>query len=231
MKNIAYVMLLLVFVVTIGLNTSTYAQGPSARDRWVDREVREEKREARQNELNRERQRQEQSERARDRWVDREVREEQREFGQRARDAVRQPAQQPATQRDFTGLNRSEKFLALESPGWVTSRVGVNAYKAGTEAQNRFPESARIQGSSGDAFRHTYWSALLARDLGPAYAKRFTDAHENVERNPPDSKSMDLYNNMIGIQIGYANRTASDQELADLCERALRAGMLVVLRR
>jgi hypothetical protein len=93
-------MLLSVFVVTIGLNTSTYAQGKSARDRWVDREVREEQREARQNEPNRERQRQEQSERERNRWVDREVREEQREARQNELNRERQRREQSERERD-----------------------------------------------------------------------------------------------------------------------------------
>lgn len=100
MKNIAYIMLLSVFVVTIGLNTSTYAQGPSARDRWVASEIRREQQEARQNELNRERQRQEQSERDRERWVASEVRREQQEARQNELNRERQRREQSERDRE-----------------------------------------------------------------------------------------------------------------------------------
>jgi hypothetical protein len=121
MKNIACVTLLLVFVVTIGLNTSTYAQGPSARDRWVASEIRREQQEARQNELNRERQRQEQSERDRERWVASEVRREQQEARQNELNREQQRREQSERERDR----------------WVNSEIRREQYEARQNELNR----------------------------------------------------------------------------------------------
>ena len=52
----------------------------------------------------------------------------------------------------------------------------------------------------GDAFRHTYWSALLASYLGDALALNLTTAHESQEVEGVD-KNMDLHNNKNGIAL------------------------------
>jgi hypothetical protein len=71
----------------------------------------------------------------------------------------------------------------------------------------------------------------MTRDIGFLNTKTITDAHENFEGNPDDEKTMDLHNNLQGIMIGLGNKRASDKELGDLCEKALRAGRLKVINR
>lgn len=128
----------------------------------------------------------------------------------------------------YDRLNASEK-LSLGLRPLVVGTVRDDAIKALDEAKRRFP-AADLHNGAGDAFRHCYWSALLARDIGMLNAFAVTDAHEDFPGNPPDEKEMDLHNNREGILIGIANKKASDKELADLCERALRSGRLKVLK-
>jgi hypothetical protein len=81
-----------------------------------------------------------------------------------------------------------------------------------------------------DAFRHCFWSATLARDLGYFGAKLFTDAHETNPDNPPDEKEMDLHNNSVGLQIGFHYFIPdSNTALSDKCFKALQNGELKVI--
>lgn len=81
----------------------------------------------------------------------------------------------------------------------------------------------------GDAFRHCFWSALLARDIGPGNARRFTNAHEAFWNNPPREKVMDLHNNAVGIAIGRRIPHGTDQVLAGQCILALNDGRLMLV--
>ena len=78
-----------------------------------------------------------------------------------------------------------------------------------------------------DAFRHCFWSAMLARDIGYSDAKRFTSAHESSPKNRLDEKRMDLHNNQVGLDIGRSK--GSNAILSARCMSALRAGKLIVL--
>ncbi len=88
------------------------------------------------------------------------------------------------------------------------------------------------QGNDGhrDAFRHAYWSARLAQEYGPDWARAFTTAHEGLPGNFANREAMDLYNNSIGIQIGAANPNATPQQLADLVQKAVTDGKTVVMQ-
>lgn len=118
------------------------------------------------------------------------------------------------------------------------------ARDAFAEGTRRYPDNAvpgsvpedrarEWQGNDGhrDAFRHAYWSARLAQEYGPEWARAFTTAHEGVPGNWADREAMDLYNNSVGIGIGAAHRDASPQELAGLVQRAVEQGKLVVVDR
>lgn len=78
-----------------------------------------------------------------------------------------------------------------------------------------------------DAFRHCFWSALLARDIGFQDAMRFTTAHESSPKNRLEEKRMDLHNNRVGLNIGRS--TGTNEILSARCMAALRAGKLKVL--
>lgn len=123
-----------------------------------------------------------------------------------------------------TELTRAEIIYLILHPHHV-SIIRSDAGKALAEARRRFPSG--LHNGEGDAFRHCYWSALLARDIGPGNAKRFTGAHEDFDGNPSKEKAMDLHNNSVGIEIGRRNPKGSDRTLADLAAQALRNGQLI----
>lgn len=84
-------------------------------------------------------------------------------------------------------------------------------------------------GGHRDAFRHAYWNALMARDLGQDWTEQFATAHEAVPGNPGDFEAMDLYNNSIGRRIAAAHPGASNEVLARRVNEALKKGELIVL--
>jgi len=114
--------------------------------------------------------------------------------------------------------------------------LNLNTIKALTnEAENetirRFPsETSPLD--KGNAFKHAYWSALLAAYFSPKVSKAITDGHELwlYNRNPPDQKAMDLHNNKIGIRIGAANHTAPNHVIANAVMLALNRGQLLIIR-
>ena len=93
------------------------------------------------------------------------------------------------------------------------------------ETQRRFGRNGHNDRS--DAFRHCYWSALLARELGFQDALAFTSAHEAFPNNPAEEKRMDLHNNRVGLTIGRAKGT--DQVLSMRSMAALQSGQLKVM--
>lgn len=94
------------------------------------------------------------------------------------------------------------------------------------ETKKRFGHNGRNDKS--DAFRHCFWSAILARELGYSNALQFTNAHESDPRNPPQEKAMDLHNNSIGLSIGRMR--GDDNHLANRCMAALLSGQLKFIK-
>ncbi|MCD4680190.1 MAG: hypothetical protein K8S00_07365 [Bacteroidales bacterium] len=90
-----------------------------------------------------------------------------------------------------------------------------------------------------DAFRHTIWNAMNARDIGADDAEPFATLHErgsNPANDPNDPSydpvaiEMDLYNNQVGREIGEANPDATDEELAGLVLGSLNSGELKIIK-
>ena len=95
-----------------------------------------------------------------------------------------------------------------------------------------YAETKKVFGYNGkndksDAFRHCFWSALLARDIGYSGALQFTTAHESWPLNPAAEKKMDLHNNLVGLSIGRVG--ATNQVISQRCMAALMTGKLKVL--
>jgi RHS repeat-associated protein len=86
-----------------------------------------------------------------------------------------------------------------------------NNYGLLSKGQNLTGHNDRI-----DAFRHTAWNALNAKDLGANEAKRFGDAHEARGDQPDDERMMDLTNNEIGRRLGPENSHLSDNEIFEI---------------
>lgn len=129
---------------------------------------------------------------------------------------------------DWYRLNQQEKNYLLMNP-WHLLAIKESANKALNEAQSKFGAGS-LHNGAGDAFRHCYWSALLARDIGPDAALAFTTAHEEKPGLPKTEIEMDLFNNRVGIEIGRQSVRESDFIVASKCLNALTNKRLKVLK-
>lgn len=114
----------------------------------------------------------------------------------------------------YKRLNKAEKSFLWSHP-FASMTFSDDANKALTTAQSKFP-SSELHNGRGDAFRHCYWNALMAKHEGDALAKEFADAHEENTDQPADEKKMDLHNNSVGRDIAAKNPGADDNKLAEL---------------
>ena len=129
--------------------------------------------------------------------------------------------------RKWDRLTEGERSYLSRHP-WHADDIEGHANKALSQAAKLFGKGS-LHNGAGDAFRHCYWNALLARDIGKDSALEFTTAHEEWPANPPAEKSMDLHNNSIGADIGSSNPNVSDDVLSAKCHQALIDGKLTVI--
>jgi len=59
-----------------------------------------------------------------------------------------------------------------------------------------------IHNGPADAFRHCFWSCLMAQQIGVSQAKEVGNIHEDCNPNPSGERDMDLYNNSKGRSFG-----------------------------
>ncbi len=116
------------------------------------------------------------------------------------------------TQISYSGyvLNSEEEALFWEDPFKATQALyyGLGAMD---ETESVFGDNGVNDAS--DAFRHAYWNALMVRHIDYTWANRWATAHEYYSSGLP--KTMDLWNNYKGRQIGNNNPYASDNTLSD----------------
>lgn len=151
--------------------------------------------------------------------------------------------------------SRRQQFKQLSCPEkrWVIFHpfVAKKAYmltQAARAATERVMNDALLDkdpsGGQADAFRHSYWMALLSQNISWRKARWLGKAHEKgnyrdfkkrktEEGILPDSAScaMDLYNNMKGIEAGRANKKSSEEELKILIIDAIRKGEMRILNK
>lgn len=105
----------------------------------------------------------------------------------------------------------------------VAFTIALAAKTAGSEAKARYEKKQLFRGN-GDAFRHAYWNALMARDVGNTWALKWGDAHEYGEKNNNGiDRKMDLYNNRKGRE---ANDGSNNRNLAAIIRYEVRKGYL-----
>ena len=115
--------------------------------------------------------------------------------------------------------------------------VDGNRAKAIEAASNSGLPISGARDGRYDVFRHAYWNALNARDIGSHNAEPFATLHEtgsnaNDPNHPhydPLAIEMDLFNNAAGREIGQSNSDLSDKDLADKVMDALNNGELKVI--
>ncbi len=124
---------------------------------------------------------------------------------------------QAQTWRTFKSVSSAEKWWGI-SHVFVAKKTFYLS-KSVLVVCDSLKKNAILQGSGNgdqlDAFRHTYWMALLTQNINPKKALKLGIAHEkgnyqtfkngNLEDGAtPDSMStvMDLMNNKTGLEIG-----------------------------
>lgn len=117
-------------------------------------------------------------------------------------------------------LNPSEKRLADKNPQTFELTMKLAA-KAILEEEARYSTAGEDRGNS-NAFLHTYWSALLTKNISIEWAKEWTDAHEEDYGQSEIDQEMDLFNNKLGREI--APQAQTDEILAIAAENAISSG-------
>ena len=108
----------------------------------------------------------------------------------------------------------SEAKLAIAHPINARKAKEIADY-AYSYTQDHFTEG--LHNGEADAFRHTFWNALMTKEFGADFAKKVGDAHEDYAGNPFSEKQMDLYNNARGREIGreFLSTRENWEEAAD----------------
>ncbi|MFD5600303.1 DUF6973 domain-containing protein [Leucobacter sp. NPDC058333] len=130
-----------------------------------------------------------------------------------------------------TRLTAEEKDLLEHMAIWELKDAYNLQKTAQGVAEEHFPVGTGRPGNydQNDAFRHTYWSAIMTKKFGAEWAEQFTSAHEGYRSNPGPPEAMDLYNNEFGRKIATEHPFASDEELAVLIEEAVRNGDVITI--
>ena len=134
-------------------------------------------------------------------------------------------------QKKFKDLSSPEKCWVLTHPFKAKRalRISIEAQKTSDSIKKTNTLDQDGNGGQVDAFRHAYWMASLSKEIGKKSAKSLGKAHEKgnhkqfkknelEDRIIPDeaSSEMDLYNNLIGIELYTKNKNASRIELIHL---------------
>lgn len=146
----------------------------------------------------------------------------------------------------FWSLKRPQKCWVLLHPFAARKALALSQ-----EALNKTEEVRKgdeldgdFNGGQVDAFRHTYWMALLSSRIGPRRARSLGKAYERgnhiaFRRGELEdgaqadaiASEMDLFNNELGIEIGSRNKGASTAELSNQSIESIRAGKGKIVRK
>lgn len=123
----------------------------------------------------------------------------------------------------YDNLTDAEKALIIQHP---IKALKVNDCKklATEKTEIYYSKVNEFYKDSADAFRHGYWNALMAIEIGEDYAKMFADAHEDRPESFGVDKEMDLMNNDTGRKDGIAHSSYDTNSLADLIMKRVSFG-------
>ena len=146
----------------------------------------------------------------------------------------------------FRSLSGPEKCWVLFHPfvAKKAHRISLQAQKVGNKMLKDKELDADGNGGQVDAFRHAYWMAVIAEEIGRCRARKLGIAHERGNKRDfqksrleegtlPDEASieMDLFNNNIGIDIQKQNKEVDDKQLQDLIKEAVLSGRMRVIKK
>ena len=128
----------------------------------------------------------------------------------------------------WNALTDSEKKLVIRYP---FDALKVNTAKDIAQSQTEKKFGYNGLGDRSDAFRHGIWNAEMTILIGSEKAELFATAHEDKDTDGTESdgfskeahKNMDLHNNAVGRSIGELNKTATEDEMAEIIYTAVNA--------
>lgn len=80
----------------------------------------------------------------------------------------------------------------------------ISGQIAKDETSTHWSNNCGYHNYNADAFRHSLWNALMAKNCGKSYAESFANAHETDYPNKAPESTMDYYNNSVGRNLGVA---------------------------
>jgi hypothetical protein len=121
-------------------------------------------------------------------------------------------------------LNAREQTLYKSNPAKALLCMSNGLFALNTAKQQYSSET--LHNGNGDAFRHTLWNYAMYCDVGYAFAKEWSDAHEYGSTDQPlIEQQMDLHNNGVGLQLGSANpNTVLHSTFIDKTKQKVRNG-------
>lgn len=117
-------------------------------------------------------------------------------------------------------LGPAEKKLCSNYPDFCAS-----SFALGQVAELKAKRYGKLHNGKGDAFKHAYWSALMAFYHSELWAKALGNAHEMRPNNPKIEKRMDLHNNAVGR--GHGKRAKIVTSVDDGVDRSFKRGDLL----
>lgn len=134
-------------------------------------------------------------------------------------------------------LTDSEKLLCVAYPKEALT-IQSNSTKASTSTSDIYGSNGN--GDVTDAYRHGYWNALSARDVGKTVAEEFATAHEDVSNEELNNvyngfygwehRSMDLHNIEVGRNVvNWNDWFTSDSTMSSRIREQISKGNMVIL--
>jgi hypothetical protein len=141
-------------------------------------------------------------------------------------------------------VTRPEVMWAVTHPFIAMKAMKLTRISLGISESLRADTTLDGQWIGGqlDAFRHSFWMAMLAQKIKPKKVTKLGNAHEKGNRLDfkkgrleesavPDSVNgaMDYFNNARGVQLGCENRKASLEELKEIIKKDILAGNMKII--
>lgn len=130
-------------------------------------------------------------------------------------------------------LTAMELDLYTEHP-WMAAKAKKAASDAEAATEKYWKGYTSYQGN-GDAFRHSYWSALMTKRISRDFAYEAGLAHEGLKKGYSfdaleDDNKMDISNNYSGRIIGDKYSNYSDAVIRDILISRTQKGYLKRVR-
>lgn len=144
----------------------------------------------------------------------------------------------------FKKLGCAEKWWVITHPFIAnkTAQLSLEVKKVAKSDTIKTLLGKDGNGGALDAFRHTYWMAVLTQEIGKRRALKLGEAHEKKNERDfkkrrdedgaiPDSISiqMDLFNNQVGSSLVLKNERISISELQKRVMEQICSGKTLVV--